>query len=84
MARSSSDNSAILPVLWMTSCFAHNGPYGASVIGRILKVTHQGAAPGAKRDVNDCTVAVVHTVRQGRNGGGAVTISQANAASQIM
>ena len=41
--------------------FAHNGPYGAWLIGRILKVTHQGAAPGAKCNVYDCFV-FVHTV----------------------
>jgi len=38
--------------------FAHNGPYGAWLIGRILKVTHQGAATGAKCDVYDCFVFV--------------------------
>jgi len=31
--------------------FAHNGPYGgALLIGRILRVTHQGAARGTKCD----------------------------------
>jgi len=32
VARSSSDGNSlryVLPVLWMTSCFAHSGPYGA-------------------------------------------------------
>ena len=30
--------------------FARNVPYGAWLIGRILKVTHQGAEPGTKCD----------------------------------
>ena len=30
---------------------AHSGPYGAWLIGRVLKVTHQGAEPGAKCEV---------------------------------
>jgi len=38
----------VLPVLWMTSCLLHNGPYGAWLIGRTLKVTHQGAELDAK------------------------------------
>jgi len=36
--------------------FAHSGPYGTWLIGRILKVIHQVAAPGAKCDVYDCYV----------------------------
>jgi len=31
--------------------FAHNGPYDTWLIGHTLKVTHQGAEPGAKCDV---------------------------------
>ena len=36
----------------------HNGSRGAWP-GRVLKVTHQGAAPGAKCDVDDCLVFFV-------------------------
>jgi len=36
--------------------FARNGSYGAWLTGRMLKVTHQGAASGAKFDVYDCVV----------------------------
>jgi len=37
--------------------FAHNRPgKGNTSLGRILEVTHQGAAPGAKCDVCDCPV----------------------------
>jgi len=36
--------------------FAHNGPYGACLIGRVVKVTHRGAAPGTKCDVYECLV----------------------------
>jgi len=36
--------------------FANNGLHGAWLRGRIVKVTHQGAEPGAKCDVYDCFV----------------------------
>jgi len=36
--------------------FVHNGPYGALVVGRILKVTHRGAERGRSHDVYDCLV----------------------------
>jgi len=51
-AQSSSDDNTIcyvLPILWMTS--GKGEP-----IGCILKVTHQGAEPGAKSGVYDCLV----------------------------
>ena len=67
-----------VPTLWprlgpslttsRTSCFLHNvmydrnGPRGAWLTGRILKVTHRKAAPGAKCDVYDCLVRTVHFV----------------------
>ena len=36
--------------------FTRNGPHGAWPIGRVPKVTHQGADPGRSRDVYDCLV----------------------------
>ena len=54
----SSDDSAIryvLPVLWMT-CLPVIGETNATPVGRILKMTHQGAAPRAKSDVCHCLV----------------------------
>jgi len=51
MARFSSENNAmyyVLPVLWMTSCVSIMGEEQAALIGRVLKVTHQGAAVEAK------------------------------------
>ena len=47
----------VLPVLWMTLCLAIIGQANAMPIGRILKVTHQGAAR-AKCDVCDCLVRI--------------------------
>ena len=50
VARPSSDDSAIsnlLPVLWMTSCFSVISDAKATLTGRILKLTHQGADSGA-------------------------------------
>jgi len=46
----------VLPVLWMTSCFLRKGKAWTTRIGRILKVTHQEAAPEAKFDVYDCFI----------------------------
>jgi len=49
VARSFSNDSAIfyvLPVLWMTSCVHNRRSEGNASIGRILKVTRQGAEPG--------------------------------------
>jgi len=45
-----------LPVLWMTSCSPIIGRAKVTLIGRKLKVTHQGAEPGLKSDVYDCLV----------------------------
>jgi len=62
MARSSSNSNAmryVLPVLWMTSCFHIMGQAKAPPIGRILKVTYQGAAQEAKTDVYDCLVIII-------------------------
>jgi len=53
VARFSSDDRAVsnaLPVLWVTSCFHIIGQAKATPVGRILKVIHQGAAPGGKSD----------------------------------
>jgi len=61
VARSSSDDKTIvLPVLWMTSCLLIIGQAKATPVGRIFKVTHQGAAPGAKSDVYDFLVCKCH------------------------
>jgi len=38
--------SSVPPVLWTTSCLPINGSYGAWLIRRIHKVTHQGAEAG--------------------------------------
>ena len=62
MARSSSNSNAmryVLPVLGMTSCFHIMGQAKAPPIGRILKVTYQGAAQEAKTDVYDCLVIII-------------------------
>jgi len=45
------DNSSIhyvLPVLWTTSCLSLIGQAKATPVGRILRVTHQAAAPWCK------------------------------------
>jgi len=58
VAQCSNDDSAIhnvLPVLW-TSCLLIIGQADATPVGCILKVIHQGAAPGTKSDVYDCHV----------------------------
>jgi len=52
----------LLPILRMTSCLAVIAQAKAMPIGRILKVTHQEAAPGAKSDVWDCLTDYSHTV----------------------
>jgi len=59
VAWSSSDDNAVccvLPVLWMTSCLSIIGQAKAMPIGRVLKVTHQRAAPGTKPDAYDYLV----------------------------
>jgi len=38
--------------------FVHDRPYGAWLMGHILEVAHQGAAPGAKCDVYNCLVLI--------------------------
>ena len=56
MARFCSDDNAIcyvLLVLWMTSRLLIIGQTEETLIGRILKVTHQRVEPGAKSDVDD-------------------------------
>ena len=56
VAQSSSDDNAtcyVLPVFVEDVMFVHNGPHGAWVIRRILKVTHQGAERGRSHDVYD-------------------------------
>jgi len=52
----------LLPVLRMTSCLAIIGQAKAMPIGRILKVTRQGAAPGTKSDACDCLTDYSDTV----------------------
>jgi len=42
----------------MTSRLPVIGAVTAMPIGRILKVTHQGAGPGAKSDVYDCLALI--------------------------
>ena len=62
VARFFSDDRAVSnarPVLWMTSCFHIIGQAKATPVGRILKVTQQVAALGAKSDVYDCLVCVL-------------------------
>jgi len=59
VARSSCDQHAIryvLSVLWMSSRLPTIGQASVTQVGRILKVTHQGAEPGAKPYVYDCPV----------------------------
>jgi len=48
VAVSSDDNVIryLLPVLWMTSCFAHNRPGKRDANTRMLKVSHQGQNGG--------------------------------------
>jgi len=61
----SSGNTAIcyvLPVLWMASCLAIIGQEKATPVGRILRMTHQEAALGAKSNDYDCLVVVVVVV----------------------
>jgi len=43
----------------MYFCLFITGEAKATSTGRILKVTHQGAEPGAKSDVCDCVVPPV-------------------------
>jgi len=62
VARSSSDDNAIrdlglLPVLWMTSCLPIIGEKGDANMP-ILKVTHQGAAPGSEVMTSTNTVPI--------------------------
>jgi len=59
MARFSSENNAmyyVLSVLWMTSCLPIIGEAQATLIGRILKVTHWGQQWRRSRDVDGCLV----------------------------
>jgi len=62
VARSFSDDNAryILPVLWMTSCLPIVGAAKAALPWFILKVTHQGAAPGRTLTT---TIALLNLVR---------------------
>jgi len=46
----------VLPVFGLTSCFPVISQAKSTLIGRILKVTHWGAAPGTKSDAYDCLV----------------------------
>ena len=50
----------ILPVLWMTSRLTIIGQAKSTPTGRLLKVTHQGAAPGSQSDVHGC---LLHSCR---------------------
>jgi len=51
----------VTPVLWNFSC---NGQGKATLVGRILKVIHQGAVlGGAKSDVYDCLIRPGYNAR---------------------
>jgi len=55
VARSSSDENSIcyvLPVLWMTSYLPVIGEAKATLYRTCTKMTHKGAAPGAKCDMS--------------------------------
>jgi len=43
--------------------FAHNGPCGTWLTGRILKATHQGAELRVNCDVYDCLFSVVYCAK---------------------
>jgi len=48
----------VFPVLLMTSCLPIIGQAKATPTGRILKVTHAGAALRAKSDIYKCPVPI--------------------------